>query len=161
MDKRYRIYLLAGLLILGVWKWSIVPLTQEIINGAYVSAPQLVHWANGASPIPRPVQQFSEEIIRNISKEETLVFVTEQGMGEREYFSFVYLLFPRRVYWISNILPGPISWWNHVPFSREGIISYMNEKHIRYALTYDTGILSEDPSFQSILSEKPFVLFSL
>lgn len=161
MNERYRFYLLIGILIFGVWKWSIIPLTQEILSGVYTSAPQLVRSSNGAKPFPILLQRFTDEIVRNVSEEDNFLYVTEAGIGEMEYFSLVYLLSPRRVYWISNILTGPISWWDYVSFSPEGIISYMNGKHIRFALTYDTRILSEDSSFQAVLSEKPFILFSL
>lgn len=101
---------------------------------------------NNIRIFPKELYDFAQEAENFSVKKDSIVFISKDGKGEKEFFLLSYYLFPRKIYWISNPAPGPINWWMENDLSFQNISVFVDKYKISWIIAYDYDF---DPSIYS------------
>jgi len=112
-------YFVLLLLFISIFPWSIKDFLKH--------QPELLK--QSASVFPQNLPVFAKAIKDEVNGSESIVYISQNGAGEKEFFMLSYLLYPRKIIWISDVIPGPISWW------KQGDITQVESNN--WLITYD------------------------
>ena len=125
-------YFVLLLLFISIFPWSIKDFLKH--------QPELLK--QSASVFPQNLPVFAKAIKDEVNGSESVVYISQNGAGEKEFFMLSYLLYPRKIIWISDVIPGPISWWTEGIISETGISRLGEEKNIHWIITDDYDLVN-------------------
>lgn len=129
--SRILFFISVFILVFSIYPWSIRDFLKNQ-KEAYTDDKK-----NNIRIFPERLYAFAQEVENLIVKKDSIIFISNDGKGEKEFFLLSYYLFPRKIYWISNSKPGPISWWIENDMSFQKISAFMDKYKISWIIAYD------------------------
>lgn len=141
-------------LFISIFPWSINPFLNRIIRQDYFNKTNI-------SVIPANLENFSKSIGRIIPSDSSIAFIAKGRSEEESFFMLSSLLFPRRLYWVSDEAKGPISWWYEVELSPESLKAFLDHHHIQWIISYKKDEFYLKNSADVVIYSKPFTLWEI
>jgi len=140
---------------LSIYPWSIKDfikrqtVTQEIKIGEN---------NNYIRVFPKDLYNFIQEVKSVCNKNDKILFLSKEGKGENDFFLLSYELYPRKIFWISNLKPGPINWWLQNDMTPKSIAEYLRENEIHWIVSYGIDSVN-DSSISPLKKISNYILY--
>jgi hypothetical protein len=133
LDK-YIFYIITVILLISIYPWSI----KDFLYKNILMTQGLGIIFKEKKVVSNEIRSLSENIKKSVKPGSNMLFISKNGTGYKDFYMFSYDLYPRNIYWISNINPGTINnWWLKNDLSEQAIHALIQEKHIKGIIYYD------------------------